>query len=112
MTKCSIPDCPASVQARVFCGAHYQRWRRHGDATETATQRRSRPALTPSAIHLSDLLPQDRPRIGLVCPRCAGQVVRTHPDDDASCLWCGFAPLEGAVMAAGAAAFGLRAWPT
>ena len=47
---------------------------------------------------------QPWPRIGLVCPRCAGQVVRTHPDDDASCLWCGFAPLEGAVMAAGAAA--------
>ena len=45
-------------------------------------------------VYLYDLSAQPWPRIGLVCVRCAGQVVRTHRDADAACLWCGWVPLE------------------
>ena len=45
-------------------------------------------------VYLWDLSAQPWPRIGLVCVRCGGQVVRTPRDDDAACLWCGWVPLE------------------
>lgn len=28
---CTVPDCERRVAARDYCGAHYQRWRKHGD---------------------------------------------------------------------------------
>ena len=28
---CSVPGCPKKALGRGYCGAHYQRWRRHGD---------------------------------------------------------------------------------
>lgn len=30
-TACSVAGCEALADARGYCGAHYQRWRRHGD---------------------------------------------------------------------------------
>ena len=31
MKTCSIEDCEKPTLARGWCGAHYQRWRKHGD---------------------------------------------------------------------------------
>jgi hypothetical protein len=29
--KCAVKNCPEDAHCKGWCGAHYQRWRRHGD---------------------------------------------------------------------------------
>lgn len=40
MSQCSIDGCTKSIRARGWCGAHYERWRQHGDPN--VVQRRPR----------------------------------------------------------------------
>jgi hypothetical protein len=40
-TRCSIDGCERNTVARGWCGAHYQRWRNHGDPTVTKHPMRS-----------------------------------------------------------------------
>ena len=49
-----------------------------------------RPALL---VNLEEL-PRHGSHCGKRCPRCQGQVLRTHPGGDATCLQCGFEPIQ------------------
>lgn len=33
MSLCDVDGCTVQARARGWCGAHYERWRRHGDPT-------------------------------------------------------------------------------
>lgn len=36
MAKCSMDGCEKEVVSRGFCGTHYMRWRKHGDAAKVS----------------------------------------------------------------------------
>ena len=45
-------------------------------------------------VPLSALNLHRSPLIGYACPRCKGEIVRAHPQDDLACLQCGFEPIQ------------------